>query len=167
MEIASGVHAIPLQARVGLLGMSLGVATVLIAMGEEPRVPATWEDSSYADIDVAIQAELSRNGYPTFLRYGSYLVAQLRSGDNLTSLSPLGAAAKLEGRPIFITHGPADSGLSVVYASDLADADQANGATVDPWIVEGADHTQAIVLEPAEYERRLDAFFGTTIGEGP
>lgn len=155
------------QPRVGLLGMSLGAATVMIAMGEEPRVAATWEDSSYADIDAAIQAELSRNGYPTFLRYGAYVIALLRSGDNLTSLSPLGAVAKLKGRPIFITHGTADGRLSVVYAADLAAAVQANGGTVDPWIVEGADHTQAIVLEPAEYERRLDAFFGTTIGEGP
>lgn len=152
--------------RVGLFGMSLGAATVLIAMGEEPRVPATWEDSSYADLDVAIQAELERNGYPTFLRYGAYLMARVRTGDDLTSLSPIGAVAKLEGRPIFITHGNADTRLSVQYAADLAAAIRANGGTVDPWIVEGAEHTEAIQLEPAEYERRLDSFFGSTIGGG-
>jgi len=151
--------------RVGLFGMSLGAATVLIAMGEEPRVPVTWADSSYADVDVAIQAELARNGYPTYLRFGGYLVARLH-GDDLTSLSPLGAVAKLNGRPIFITHGATDRRLSVQYASDLAAADRANGGTLDPWIVPGADHTQAIVLEPAEYERRLDAFFDSTIGAG-
>ena len=72
-------------------------------------VPATWEDSSYADVDVAIQAELERNGYPTFLRYGGYLMARLKSGDDLLSLSPIGAVAKLDGRPIFITHGTADA----------------------------------------------------------
>jgi uncharacterized protein len=149
--------------RVGLLGMSLGAATVMIAMGEEPQVPATWEDSGYADIDVAIQAELSRNGYPPFLRYGGYLVARVR-GVDLTSLSPLGAVAKLDGRPIFITHGDADQRVSVQYASDLAAAIRAHGGTVDPWIVPGAGHTQAIVLMPAEYERRLDAFFEGTIG---
>jgi fermentation-respiration switch protein FrsA (DUF1100 family) len=149
---------------VGLLGMSLGAATVLIAMGEEPQVPATWEDSSYADLDVALQAELARNGYPAFLRFGCYVLAQLKSGDDLTRLSPIGAVAKLEGRPIFITHGTADTRLSVQYASDLAAAVRANGGVVEPWIVEGAEHTQAIQLEPAEYERRLDSFFGSTIG---
>lgn len=151
--------------RVGLFGMSLGAATVLIAMGEEPRVPAAWEDSSYADVDVAIQAELARNGYPTYLRFGGYLLARLH-GDDLTSLSPIGAVAKLNGRPIFITHGAADRRLSVQYALDLAAADRANGGAVDPWIVPGADHTQAIVLQPAEYERHLDSFFGSTIGGG-
>jgi uncharacterized protein len=152
---------------VGLFGMSLGAATALIATGEEPRVAAVWEDSSYADVDVAIQAELSRNGYPTFLRYGGYLMALVRSGDDLLSLSPIGAVAKLDGRPAFITHGSADERLSVTYAAALAGAIRADGGTVDPWIVEGASHTQAIELQPAEYERRLDAFFEAALGRVP
>jgi uncharacterized protein len=159
-------HGYPAD-RVGLYGQSLGAATVLIATGEESRVPATWEDSSYADADVAIQAELARNGYPTFFRYGGYLMARLKTGDDLTSLSPIGAVAKLNGRPIFITHGTADTRLSVEYAHDLAEAVREHGGTVDPWIVEGAEHTQAIELEPAEYERRLDAFFESSLGEAP
>ncbi len=155
-------HGYPAD-RVGLYGQSLGAATVLIATGEEPRVPATWEDSSYADVDVAIQAELGRNGYPTFLRYGGYLMATLKSGDDLLSLSPVGAVAKLDGRPLFITHGTADTRLSVQYAYDLADAVRAHGGTVDPWIVDGAEHTMAVQLVPAEYERRLDAFFESAL----
>ena len=149
--------------RVGLFGMSLGAASVLIATGEEPRVPATWEDSSYADLDVAVQAELTRNHKPTFLRFGGYLLAGILSGDNLTSLSPIAAVAKLGGRPLFITHGSADSRLSVQYAADLAAAVRTHGGTVDPWIVDGAEHIQAIVLQPAEYERRLTTFFDTTL----
>jgi dipeptidyl aminopeptidase/acylaminoacyl peptidase len=150
---------------VGLFGMSLGAATALIATGEEPRVPAVWEDSSYADLDVAVQAELTRNGYPTFLRFGGYMMARVRSGDNLLSLSPIGAVAKLDGRPIFITHGSADTRLSPTYAADLAAIVRAHGGSVEPWIVDGAEHTQAVVLVPAEYERRLDAFFDATIGQ--
>jgi uncharacterized protein len=151
--------------RVGMYGQSLGAATALIATGEEPRVAAVWEDSSYADFDVAIQAEMTRDGYPTILRYGGYLMAYLRSGDDLLAVSPIGAVAKLHGRPIFITHGGADTRLSTSYAADLAAAVRANGGTVDPWIIPGATHTQGIVLEPAEYERRLDAFFGRALAE--
>src|SRR4029077_4202714 len=153
--------------RTGIYGQSLGAATALIATGEEPKVAAVWEDSSYADLDVAVQAELQRNGYPTWLRFGGYLIARLRSGDDLLSLSPIGAVAKLHGRPIFITHGTADSRLSVQYASDLAAAVRAHGGTVEPWIVEGAEHTQAIVQDTAEYERRLAAFFTDTLGDQP
>jgi dipeptidyl aminopeptidase/acylaminoacyl peptidase len=153
--------------RVGLYGQSLGAATALIATGEEPRVAAVWEDSSYADLDVAIQAELDRNDYPRWLRFGGYLIARLRSGDDLLSLSPIGAVAQLEGRPLFITHGSADTRLSVRYAEDLASAVRAAGGSVDPWIVDGAEHTQAIVDSTAEYERRLAAFFGSALDGEP
>jgi dipeptidyl aminopeptidase/acylaminoacyl peptidase len=145
--------------RTGALGMSLGAATALIATGEEPRVAAVWEDSSYADVDEAVAAELTRNDYPTWLRYGGYLVAQVVSGDDLLARSPVGEVGMLHGRPIAITHGSADERLSVTYASELADAVRASGGSVDPWIVDNAHHTQAIALHPAEYERRLDAFF--------
>ena len=35
--------------RIGILGMSFGAATTVIAGGEEPGVRAVWEDSSFAD----------------------------------------------------------------------------------------------------------------------
>ena len=153
--------------RIGLFGTSLGAATVLIAMGEEPRVAATWEDSSYADLHVAVQAELARNGYPTFLADSANWIGKLISGDDLGSLSPLGAIAKLNGRPVYITHGAADTRLSVQYAADLADAIRAQGGTVDPWIIPDADHIRGIFLQPQEYERRLVAFFQTYLGANP
>ncbi len=153
--------------QIGLFGTSLGAATALIAMGEEPRVAATWEDSSYADLHVAAQAELARNGYPTFLADSAVWIGKLISGDDLGSLSPLGAIAKLNGRPVYITHGAADTRLSVQYAYDLADAIRAQGGTVDPWIVPGADHIRAMFLQPQEYERRLVAFFQSYLGVNP
>lgn len=150
-------------ARTGAFGMSLGAATATIATGEEPRVAALWEDSGYADVDEAVADELSFHGYPTWLRYGGYLIARVMSGDDLLSLSPLKAMAKLHGRPVAITHGSIDERLSVTYAAELADAVRATGGTVEAWIVDGARHTQAIELQPAEYERRLDAFFGAAL----
>jgi dipeptidyl aminopeptidase/acylaminoacyl peptidase len=149
---------------IGLMGFSLGAATVLIATGEEQRVAATWEDSSYANVGEAVRAELARNGYPTWFEYAGYMAARFESSDDLTTLSPAGAMAKLHGRPVFITHGTADTRLSVAYASELADAIRAGGGTVDPWIVPGSGHVGAILDQTAEYERRLVAFFDSTIG---
>ncbi len=150
---------------VGMLGMSLGAATALIATGEEPGVAAVWEDSSYADVDVTVQAELARHGFPSFLRFGGYILARLESGDDLLGLSPIKAVAKLDRRPIFIVHGTADERLSVRYASDLANAVRGSGGTVDPWVVDGATHTGSILLHPGEYERRLDGFFEAALGQ--
>jgi len=146
-------------ARIGLLGISLGAATVLIAAGEEPGVVATWEDSSYADISVAIKAELRRNGYPEFLEAGGVAMAQLISGDDLRSRSPLMAVQKMGGRKLFITHGTADERLSVQYAHDLIAAATASGVDLQSWIVEGTSHTAAIRVVREEYERRLGEFF--------
>lgn len=151
--------------RIGLLGISLGAATVLIATGHEPGVAATWADSSYADLRSAIGDELSREGYPGFLAPGGMLAARLLGGDALTSYSPLDGVHDLGGRPVFLTHGDRDGRVSVRYASVLADRIRADGGRVETWIVPGAGHTEAMLLHPDEYERRLVGFFRAELGD--
>lgn len=150
--------------RIGLFGQSLGAATVMIATGVEQRVAAVWEDSSYGDINVAIQAELTRYGFPTFFASSATVMGQVLANDNIGQYSPLEAARNLNGRPIYITHGTADTRLVVQYAYDLAEAVNSTGGYVEPWIVEGATHVQAIFLQPDEYERRMVEFFSAALG---
>ena len=148
---------------IGLFGTSLGAATVLIAMGEESKVAAVWEDSSYADINVAIDAELKRNGYPTMLKDAGVLMGKLISNHDITSKSPLMALNNLNNRPLFITHGSADTRLSVQYAYDLVAAAKAQGETIEPWIVDGSAHVMAMFDHTADYEQKLVAFFKTSL----
>ncbi len=149
---------------IGLFGTSLGAATVLIAMGEEPKVAAVWEDSSYADINVAINAELKRDGYPTMLAGAGILMGKVISNRDITAKSPLAAINKLNNRPLFITHGSADTRLSPQYAYDLAAAAKTNGETIEPWIVDGSEHIRAMFNQTTEYEQKLVAFFKSNIG---
>lgn len=144
---------------IGLVGISLGAATVLLAAGQEPEVAAVWEDSSYADLETAIDAELTREGYPTFLAFGGVLAARLISGDDLVSYSPLDAVALFDGRPLYITHGTNDTRLSVAYGHRLEAAVRADGGTVESWYVDGAEHTKTLGTHADEYERRLVGFF--------
>ncbi len=157
------VQAVPAE-RIGLLGISLGAATVLIASGEEPRVAATWEDSSYGDIRVTIRAELERNGYPQILDIGGVTMARLLSGDDLTARSPLDAVGKMADRPLFITHGTEDDRLSVDFAYALIAAAESAGVDVESWIVPDAGHAAAMGIDPVGYEARLVAFFQGSIG---
>ena len=145
-------------------GVSGRLEQALIAAGEEPRVAAVWEDSSYADISVAIRAELQRNGYPIFLEWGGVTMARLLSGDDFASRSPLEAIRRMAGRPVFVTHGTADSRLSVDYARDLIAAAEADGAGIESWIVEGAEHVEGMFLRPDDYEARLVRFFSRALG---
>ena len=150
--------------KIGVLGFSLGAATATIAFGEDDRLAALWEDSSYADIGEAIRDELSRNGYPTILEWGGILAAKIVSNDDFTSYSPLDEIGKANGRPVFITHGDEDTRLSVRYASELADRVRETGGTVDPWIVAGAGHTKALTLYPGTYNTKVTAFFLESLG---
>jgi dipeptidyl aminopeptidase/acylaminoacyl peptidase len=159
IQSARGVAA----ARIGLAGMSMGAATSLIAAGQEPRVAAVWEDSSFADINVAISDEVARNGYPRFLAPAATLVGRL-AGVDIASLGPLDAVARLNGRSVAVIHGTADTRMPVKHAHWLIDAIEAHGGRPYVWLPDGVEHTQAIVTYPDEYERRLGDFFGAAIG---
>lgn len=150
-------------AQIGLLGVSLGAATVLLAAGQEPGVAAVWEDSSYADLGSAVDAELAREGYPSFLAAGGVAAARLLSGDDLVSYSPLDAVHRLDGRPLYITHGTEDTRLSPDYGHQLEAAVRAAGGAVTSWFVVGAEHAESMITHAAEYETRLVDFFGRSL----
>jgi uncharacterized protein len=150
--------------RIGLFGISLGAASVLIAAGDEPGVAAVWADSSYGDLDDATRAELRRYRLPSFLVPGGLLAGRLLDGPGLRDKSPLLAIGRLGGRPVFITHGTEDARLDLRYADQLSQAAATAGVRSESWIVAGSGHADAIVDHPAEYERRLVDFFERTIG---
>ena len=152
---------------VGLFGISLGAASVVMAAGAEPRVAAVWSDSGYGDIDEATRAELRRNHLPPVLLPGGLLVGRLLDGPGVRASNPLAAMSRLRGRAVFVTHGTADTRLDVRYADQLIEAGRASGALVESWIVPDSGHATAIVDAPGEYERRLAGFFGRTLEPAP
>lgn len=149
--------------KVAVMGFSLGAATSTIAFGEDPRLAALWEDSGFADVREAIRDELSRNGYPTILEAGGILVGRL-FGDDFAAYSPLEEVGKAAARPVFITHGAEDERLNVRFANALAARIRETGGTVEPWIVPGTGHTEAITRHTAEYDTRLVGFFSEALG---
>ena len=158
-----GDRGIPAE-RVGLLGESLGAAVATIAAGEEPRLAALWEGSSYANYRTIAFEELDRLGYPSLLLDAAVLMGRIVSGDDVTSRNPDGEIARMAGRPLFIVHGEADQQINQHHAHDLAAAATAGGTPVEPWIVPGAHHSEAAFIDPAAYEARLVDFFAGALG---
>jgi dipeptidyl aminopeptidase/acylaminoacyl peptidase len=151
--------------RIGILGMSFGAATSVIAGGEEPRVRAVWEDSSYADMDEAIRDYLVRRGYPEFLAPGGLLMARVIAGDDLTSRGPLLEIPHYAGRRLAIVHGTADTVALPRYAEQLRDAAIASGVDLrEFWMVPGMEHTRAIIDQHEAYAQRLVTFFTEALG---
>jgi fermentation-respiration switch protein FrsA (DUF1100 family) len=146
--------------KIGLLGMSLGAGTSIIAFGEEPGIAALWSDSAFADIDETVQDEVSRSGYPAFLASAGLNVAALL-GINAREHSPLEEISRHNNRPIMITHGDADTRLKVDFAYDLH---AAAGPNAELWILEDMLHVQAVYRYSEEYQQRLGEFFRQALG---
>jgi dipeptidyl aminopeptidase/acylaminoacyl peptidase len=149
--------------RIGLFGFSGGAITSMIAMGEEPAIPAIWADSSWTSAGETIRDGLTANGVPTFLDQAVLLLARLHGAD-LTAKSPLAATAAFGGRHAFIAHGERDRDLSPRYLATLAEGIRTAGGTVETWLAPASGHTQAHLLYPAEYEARLVDFFARVLG---
>jgi dipeptidyl aminopeptidase/acylaminoacyl peptidase len=152
--------------RIGLFGTSLSGASSLIAMGEEPRIAATWADSSFADVDVLLGEHATSLGFPAVLGGAVVPVGRLLGEAELARRSPVRELERLAGRPIAIVQGLDDTQVLPHHAADLAAAAGRAGTRVEPWLVPGAGHQEAVLLRPDGYQARLDAFFRSALGGG-
>ena len=152
------------EKRVGLFGASLGAATVLIAMAEEPRVPAAFVDSPFSDTRTIIREELAREGCPAFLASGGTLMARLVGGVDLLEHVPEDCAAALGRRALFLTHGLADTRIGAHHGKRIAALAAEGGHEIETWFVPDADHLEAMLTMPDEYARRLCGFFRGALG---
>lgn len=152
--------------QVGLLGTSLGAASVIIAAGSDPTVAATWEDSGFGDVERMIRDEITYRELPDWLNVlvpGGLLIARV-AGTDPRANDPLTSAAAIGSRPFAIVHGARDPHIPVQHALDLAEA--AAGATpgLQPWVVQCAHHVEAAFCATSEYEQHLVEFFTEALG---
>ena len=152
------------SSHIGLFGASLGAATVTIATGEEPRVAATWADSSYSDFETAASEYAESKGYPGWVAGPAVPIGHLLGDPALATKDPVDEMAHLAGRPFFIVHGLEDTTIRPHNALDLAKAASHAGTPVEPWLVPGAQHTQEMLLVTDRYDARLVQFFSGAIG---
>jgi dipeptidyl aminopeptidase/acylaminoacyl peptidase len=150
--------------RIGLLANSLGGASGNYAFSEEPRVAALFLQSTFGDLQQVIAAELTRNGYPTFLAPGALVAGSVVTGANLFGHNPLDAIRKAAGRPVYIVHTRADTRVDVNQGEQLAAAAKEAGADVTAWFPENGEHLRAPAVYPEEFEQRLVGFFRGALG---
>jgi dipeptidyl aminopeptidase/acylaminoacyl peptidase len=157
--VGQGVPA----ARIGAFGQSGGAAAVVVAMGEEPRLAAGWEESGPSDMTTAVIEELRRDHYPEWLAPAVTAWAQV-FGDDIVGRSPLVEARKVGTRPFQVVHGTADKRIAVHHATDLEAVLQAANPSNSAWLIQDGQHVQGPFLVPAEYEGRLGTFFHAALG---
>jgi dipeptidyl aminopeptidase/acylaminoacyl peptidase len=157
--------------RIGVLGMSIGSLTSVIAGGKEPRIRAVWADSGATRMSDAMgNFVVDQLGDPTGLARtlvpGAIVWARILAGDELGKFDPIEEVDAYGGRSIAFVHGALDDVLPASMSRELHDRAVAAGATTpDAWIVPDAGHTEAVFKDPAGYEQRLVDFFSGALGQ--
>lgn len=176
--------------RVALLGRSMGGGTALAAVAvlgdgsmpgvdadpaapahvappRRPRVVAIVAESVAPEIAVPIRSRLRGPARGLVARWLLDAAAGTLGGDP-RELEPARVIGLLEGIPLLLISGAADSTVPIADARRLAAA-APDGTT--HWIVPGADHGRAHEVDPRGYEARvtdhLRAAFASARGSGP
>lgn len=141
---------------IGVYGLSMGAASSIGAVAEEPAIAALVEDCGYAAIGPIIEQEWqSQSHLPQFFLPSTMLAGQLFFGYNIATARPVEEIDDIAPRPVLIIHGTADRLIPVENADEL----QAAYPSAELWKVEGAGHGGSFDADPAAYVERVSAFF--------
>ena len=151
------------NARIGLLGYSMGAVVSLLGAAGEPSIEALVLDSPFSDLRTLLDENIRR----TALLPGSLFLPavdlwlRIRSGARLGEASPIGVLTALEKRPLFFIHGGADAITAVSHSRRLYDGYR---GPREIWIVQGAPHTGAYFADRELYVERVAGFFARHLG---
>jgi fermentation-respiration switch protein FrsA (DUF1100 family) len=151
------------NARIGLLGYSMGAVVSLLGAAGEPGVQALVLDSPFSDLRRLlvenVRSASKVPGAPFVWLAG--LMLWLRTRCRVSDCSPIAVLSSLEPRPLFFIHGGADAITSVNHSRRLYDAYR---GPREIWIVQGAPHTGAYFADRPLYVERVAGFFARHLG---
>ncbi len=151
------------NARIGLLGYSMGAVVSLLGAAGEPGVEALVLDSPFSDLRTLMIENVRRAtklpGSPFVWLAG--LMFWMRTRSRISECSPRDILSSLEPRPLFFIHGGADDITPLHHSRRLYDAYR---GPREIWIVQGAPHTGAYFADRPLYVERVAGFFARHLG---
>jgi uncharacterized protein len=147
--------------QIGLVGESMGGATVLLAAAAEPRIRAVWADSAYTRADTVIAERMQQSGLPSIIVPGGMVWGWLLTGDKLWEAAPIDAANSFatNRQAVYLVHCELDTTVQFHHGRDMFANYQSAGVDVTFWDVPNLGHVAAFFDHRAEYMSRLDRFF--------
>ena len=139
--------------RIAVQGSSMGGASALAAAVRDERIDALIVESTHATLANAIQARLDVAGYPLSVP-GSWAIllgALMRTGEDASSVDPIQAVARLDGRPLLLVYGGADDSIGPTDAEDMLAAATEAGADVELHVCTAAEHAASLSGCPEDY----------------
>jgi fermentation-respiration switch protein FrsA (DUF1100 family) len=153
---------------IGVLGVSMGGATAILAAAECPAIDAVVADSSFAELRHAVREGARRRGYPATLSgplaYLSCRTAALRLRHRYGAGDPVACVAAIAPRPLLLIHGEGDTFIRVDNAHALY---AAAGEPKELWLLPDIEHAGAMESDCEAYRQRVDAFFRRWLATSP
>ncbi len=143
--------------QLGILGVSMGGATALLASVDLPALEVIITDSAFADVRnevaVGIAVKTPLPGKPldkVFIQ-----LAEWQTGISLSAIRPVDVIADLSPRPVLIIQGAADARVYPYNGTDLYAAAKAPKSY---WLAPTGDHAKLYEADPAAYEATVVNF---------
>ena len=144
------------DARIGIIGYSMGAAVAILVAADNPGVRVVVSDSAFATIRDVIAFAFRRRRLPVYpMLELTDLFTRWWHGYPFAAVRPLDAVARLAPRPILFIHGGADRMTPVDNAYQLYEAAR---QPKQLWVVPGARHCGAYFADRQEYARRVTEF---------
>ncbi len=144
---------------IGLIGWSMGAATVLVAGTANPDVRLIIADSPFADLRAYLSTNLPYwSGLPDvpFTRL-ILLIMPLISDVRLEQVSPQQAVQDLGSTPLLLIHTRQDKAIPYQNSEQIYNAIRDKSHT-ELWLPERGDHVKALIEYPEEYKHRVLSF---------
>jgi fermentation-respiration switch protein FrsA (DUF1100 family) len=145
-------------AKIGLLGVSMGGATGILAAAENYRIQALAVEAVFAElrdqVGVGIQVQTSLPARPLDSLF--IFFAEQQTGDELGNVSPLACIGRISPRAVLIMQGGEDARILPDSGQRLLDA---AGEPKEHWHEPSAAHCALFTCVPQRYEQRVVSFF--------
>jgi uncharacterized protein len=144
--------------RIGVYGLSLGAATVILAAAQDERIRATIAEAAYSDADNVLADSYERYiGLPAFpFAPVTRMVAEWRAGLRMKDAQPIDYIGAISPRPVLLIHGLADESIPPDHTERLY------GAAAEPktlWLVPDAGHGDVQSTAGEAYDTLVLTFF--------
>jgi pimeloyl-ACP methyl ester carboxylesterase len=145
---------------IGLLGVSLGAASAVGAMADDPEIGALVTDSGFAAIYPLIEEQWQEeSGLPQLFLCSTRLMVRLLYGYDVAASRPVDEIGSIPPRPVLLIHCQTDTTVPMSHLEQLSDT--APGAEV--WIVPGCEHARAYGADAEAYEERVIEFLAASL----
>jgi pimeloyl-ACP methyl ester carboxylesterase len=144
--------------RLGVMGLSMGGSTALLAAARDPQIHAVVTDSAFARLADMVEQRFHplpprlRRPVAESVRYW----AERQAGRLIDAVDPEQALRRWTPRPLLVIHGERDPLVPVSHARRLAEA---AGEAAELWVLPEGGHIRFRTRTEPGYAERITTFF--------